>query len=47
MLLIREMKADDVEAVSKIESETFSMPWSAKDFWKWWRLIMLIIMLRS
>lgn len=32
MLLIREMKANDVEAVSKIESETFSMPWSAKDF---------------
>lgn len=32
MLLIREMKADDVEAVSKIESEVFSMPWSAKDF---------------
>ncbi|MDE5908434.1 MAG: ribosomal protein S18-alanine N-acetyltransferase [Lachnospiraceae bacterium] len=32
MLLIREMKADDVEVVSKIESEVFSMPWSAKDF---------------
>lgn len=32
MLLIREMKADDVEIVSKIESEVFSMPWSAKDF---------------
>ena len=26
------MKADDVEIVSKIESEVFSMPWSAKDF---------------
>lgn len=32
MLLIREMEASDVEAVSKIESETFSMPWSARDF---------------
>ena len=32
MLLTREMKADDVEIVSKIESEVFSMPWSAKDF---------------
>lgn len=32
MLLIREMKAADVEAVSKIESEAFSMPWSARDF---------------
>lgn len=32
MLLIREMKADDAEIVSKIESEVFSMPWSAKDF---------------
>ncbi|MBD5548858.1 MAG: ribosomal protein S18-alanine N-acetyltransferase [Lachnospiraceae bacterium] len=32
MLLIRKMKADDVEIVSKIESEVFSMPWSAKDF---------------
>ena len=31
MLLIREMKADDVEIVSKIETEVFSMPWSAKD----------------
>lgn len=31
-MLIREMKADDVEIVSKIESEVFSMPWSAKDF---------------
>ncbi len=32
MLLIREMKADDVEIVSRIESQVFSMPWSAKDF---------------
>lgn len=31
-MLIREMKPDDVEIVSKIESEVFSMPWSAKDF---------------
>lgn len=32
MLLIREMEASDVEAASKIESEAFSMPWSARDF---------------
>lgn len=32
MILIRELAAADVEAVSKIESETFSMPWSAEDF---------------
>lgn len=32
MLRIREMEAADVETVSKLESETFSMPWSAKDF---------------
>lgn len=32
MLCVREMTADDVETVSKIESEVFSMPWSAKDF---------------
>lgn len=32
MLLIREMKAADVEAASRIESEAFSMPWSARDF---------------
>ena len=32
MLLIRDMEAADVEAASKIESETFSMPWSAQDF---------------
>ena len=32
MLLIREMEVADVEAVSKIESEAFSMPWSARDF---------------
>lgn len=32
MLRIREMEAADVEEVSKLESETFSMPWSAKDF---------------
>lgn len=32
MLLIREMDASDVEAASKIESEAFSMPWSARDF---------------
>lgn len=32
MLLIREMEACDVEAASRIESEAFSMPWSARDF---------------
>lgn len=32
MLVIREMAAQDVEAASRIESEVFSMPWSAKDF---------------
>lgn len=32
MLRIREMEAADVETVSKLESEIFTMPWSAKDF---------------
>ena len=32
MVIIREMKASDVEAVSVIEREAFSMPWSADDF---------------
>ena len=32
MVIIREMKASDVEAVSEIEHEAFSMPWSAEDF---------------
>ena len=32
MVIIREMKASDVEAVSEIEREAFSMPWSADDF---------------
>ena len=31
-MIIREMEADDVAAVSAIEAETFSMPWSAEDF---------------
>ena len=31
-LVIREMQAADVEAASRIESEAFSMPWSARDF---------------
>ncbi len=31
-MMIRELKAADVEAVSKIEQEVFSMPWSPKDF---------------
>ena len=32
MLVIRGMAAKDVEAASRIESEAFSMPWSAEDF---------------
>lgn len=32
MLTIEELTEKDVEAVSKIEARTFSMPWSAKDF---------------
>lgn len=29
---IRELRDGDIEALSRIESEAFSMPWSAKDF---------------
>ncbi len=29
---IRELREEDIEALSRIESESFSMPWSAKDF---------------
>lgn len=29
---IRELTAKDVETVSRIEQETFSMPWSSRDF---------------
>lgn len=32
MLQIREMRACDVEAASRLESKAFSMPWSARDF---------------
>lgn len=32
MLSIEEMKEEDVLPISQIEAETFSMPWSAKDF---------------
>ena len=32
MVTVREMKASDVEAVSEIEHEAFSMPWSSEDF---------------
>lgn len=32
MLQIRDMEAPDVEAASRLESEAFSMPWSARDF---------------
>ncbi|MBO5055502.1 MAG: ribosomal protein S18-alanine N-acetyltransferase [Lachnospiraceae bacterium] len=31
-MIIRELTAEDAEAVSRIEQETFSMPWSARDF---------------
>lgn len=31
-LLIREMTDDDIEAVSEIEEECFSMPWKPDDF---------------
>lgn len=31
-MIIRELTPADAEAVSKIEQETFSMPWSAQDF---------------
>lgn len=29
---IRELRDEDIEALSRIESEAFSMPWSANDF---------------
>lgn len=29
---IRELRDEDIEALSRIESEAFSMPWSASDF---------------
>lgn len=32
MIIVREMTAEDVEDISKIEEEAFSMPWSARDF---------------
>ncbi len=32
MLVFHELTEEDVQAVSIIESETFSMPWKAKDF---------------
>lgn len=31
-VIIRELTAEDAQAVSQIEQETFSMPWSAEDF---------------
>ena len=31
-LIIRDLVAADAQAVSKIEEETFSMPWKAEDF---------------
>lgn len=32
MVEIRRLQKEDIEAVSRIEAEAFSMPWSAKDF---------------
>lgn len=32
MIVIRDMELRDVEPVSKLEEEAFSMPWSPKDF---------------
>lgn len=32
MVIIRELEMRDIEAVSIIEAQSFSMPWSAKDF---------------
>lgn len=31
-IVIRKLKAEDIEEVSRIEEETFSMPWSPKAF---------------
>ncbi len=31
-ITIRKLKEEDIEVLSKIESESFSMPWSPKDF---------------
>lgn len=31
-MIIRELAAEDAEEVSRIEQETFSMPWQAQDF---------------
>ena len=31
-MTIREMTADDVEAVAALEAQIFSMPWSAQGF---------------
>lgn len=31
-MIIRELTAEDVEEVSRIEQETFSMPWQPQDF---------------
>lgn len=32
MVKIEKLQKEDIEAVSRIEAEAFSMPWSAKDF---------------
>ena len=31
-MIIRELTAEDIEAVCRIEREVFSMPWTARDF---------------
>ena len=32
MIIYRKMKAEDVPFISRLEEETFSMPWSADSF---------------
>lgn len=31
-ITVRELRKEDIEELSRIEAESFSMPWSAKDF---------------
>ena len=31
-MIIRELEKQDIEEISRIEAESFSMPWSARDF---------------
>lgn len=34
MIHYRRLRAEDVSTVSRLEKETFSMPWSAESFWQ-------------